>query len=88
MIHSLTPRVHSIVADGAQPIDLVSNTPLLYVHAVRDPLEMIVSAYLYHRRGAEAGWTNLSFHSKYMMSNSTCQRFAWPARAARSASHS
>lgn len=49
---------------------------------------MIVSGYLYHRRGAEALWTNLSFHSEYMMSNSTCQRFAWPARAARSASHS
>lgn len=50
---------------------------------------MIVSAYLYHKRGAEAGWTKLSFdNSTYMNTNRSCARFAWPARAARAVADS
>jgi hypothetical protein len=34
------------------------------VHFVRDPIQMVTSGYLYHRRGSEPHWTNVSTCSR------------------------
>ena len=65
-------------ADNIQTTELRWGRVEYFIHAVRDPLEMIVSAYLYHLRGAE-GWVHVPLYDLDKRQESRLGT-KWPAR--------
>eukprot|EP00928_Gymnodinium_smaydae_P091100 TRINITY_DN747_c0_g2_i1.p1 TRINITY_DN747_c0_g2~~TRINITY_DN747_c0_g2_i1.p1 ORF type:complete len:414 (+),score=32.40 TRINITY_DN747_c0_g2_i1:66-1307(+) len=47
---------------------VTSNSNGRFAHLVRNPVEMVISGYVYHWRGSESGWTNSTSCSRDMCS--------------------